>query len=101
MPDIDHFVVTVPDLDRAAAAFEALGFTLTPRAQHPWGTANRLAQLPGGNFIELLAIDRSALIAPHGDGFSFGAFSRDVLAHGARPSMLVLATSSSGSVVAK
>lgn len=89
---IDHFVVTVPDLDRAAAAFEALGFTLTPRAQHPWGTANRLALLPGGNFIEVLEIDRPELIPPHGGGFSFGAFNADFLAHGLGPSMLVLAT---------
>jgi hypothetical protein len=108
---IDHFVVSVPDLDRAASAFEALGFTLTPRAQHPWGTANRLALLPGGNFFELLEVDRPELVTPHGspmrarrarqgnqevallgEGFSFGAFNTDFLAGGAGPSMLVLQT---------
>lgn len=90
--DIDHFVITVPDLDRAAAAFEALGFTLTPRAQHPWGTANRLAQFSGGNFIELLEIDRPALIDAEARAFDFGGFTKDFLAHGMGPSMLVLAT---------
>ncbi|MEQ9642249.1 MAG: VOC family protein [Alphaproteobacteria bacterium] len=89
---IDHFVVTVPDLDRAAAAFEALGFTLTPRAQHPWGTANRLAQFTGGNFIELLEIDRPALIDAEQRDYDFGGFTKDFLSRGLGPSMLVLAT---------
>lgn len=92
---IDHVVVMVADLDRAAAAYRGLGFTLTPRAQHPFGTANHLAQLPGGNFIELLAIDRPELLrdpAPDTDPprFSFASFNRDFLAAGDGMSMLVL-----------
>lgn len=93
---IDHLVVTVPSLDEAARAYEKLGFTLTPRAQHPWGTANRLAQFEGKNFIELLEIDRPSLIAGHAyeaspPSFSFGAFNRDFLAAGRQGfSMLVL-----------
>ncbi len=90
--NIDHFVVTVPDLDRAAAAFEALGFTLTPRAQHPWGTANRLAQFAGGNFIELLEIDRPELLDAEQRDYDFGGFTKDFLSRGMGPSMLVLAT---------
>ena len=41
-----------------AAAYEALGFRLTPRARHPdnMGTSNRLAQFPARNFIELLEL---------------------------------------------
>ena len=62
---IDHTAVAVRDLDAAAAAYEAQGSTLTPRAQHPWGTANRLIQLPRGNFIELLEIDRPDMLPPH------------------------------------
>jgi catechol 2,3-dioxygenase-like lactoylglutathione lyase family enzyme len=31
---IDHVVLAVRDLDRAAARYEQLGFTLTPRASH-------------------------------------------------------------------
>ncbi len=36
---IDHVVQCVADLDRAAASYRLLGFTLTPRAAHPWGRA--------------------------------------------------------------
>lgn len=93
---IDHIVVTVPSLDEAARTYEGLGFTLTPRARHPWGTANRLVQFEGRNFIELLEIDRPELIAEHTfqtapPAFSFGAFNRDFLASGRTGfSMLVL-----------
>lgn len=76
---LDHLVLAVRDLDQAAARYEACGFTLTPRAQHPWGTANRLVQLDG-SFLELLEIDRPELIAPAPVGeFSFGIRVRDFL----------------------
>ena len=95
-PQIDHVVVAVHDLARAAAAYERLGFTLTPRAEHAWGTANRLAQFAGRNFIELLEVDRPELIFPPDATavppvFSFGAHNRDFLAHGEGMSMFVLA----------
>lgn len=94
--NIDHIAVAVRDLDAAATAYEALGFTLTPRAQHPWGTANRLVQLPRGNFIELLEIDRPDALSEHRPDteppeFSFGAFNRDYLRHREGFAMLVLA----------
>lgn len=98
---IDHVVVAVPDLDAAAMAFEALGFTLTPRAQHPWGTANRLALLPGGNFFELLEVDRPDLIGGASQGFSFGAFTTAFLQGGAGPAMLVLATGDTDGDIAR
>lgn len=76
---LDHLVLAVRDLDAAAARYESWGFTLTPRAQHPWGTANRLAQFDGC-FLELLEVDRPALIAaPTPGGFSFGARARAYL----------------------
>ncbi len=64
--DLDHAGVAGPDLDRLAASFERLGFTLTPRARHsgrrqpdgpvePFGTANRCIMLRQG-YIELIAI---------------------------------------------
>lgn len=92
---IDHVVIAVRDLDRVAAVYEGLGFVLTPRAQHPWGTANRLAQFPGGNFIELLEIDRPDLkSAPNAAAdppeFSFGAFNGAYLTSDEGMSMLVL-----------
>jgi hypothetical protein len=87
---IDHLVLAVRDLDAARATFQRLGFTLTPVARHPFGTANSLAQF-GGSFLEILAVADTAPI-PAGDGthFSFGAFNRDYLEAGEGLSMLVL-----------
>jgi catechol 2,3-dioxygenase-like lactoylglutathione lyase family enzyme len=90
---IDHLVVCVRDLERASAFYERLGFTLTPRAQHPFGTANRLAQF-GGNFLEILAVADAARIPPaRGGHFSFGAFNADYLKGFEGMSMLVFASS--------
>ncbi len=86
---IDHLVLAVRDLEKARAFYEKLGFTLTPRAQHPWGTANHLAQF-SGCFLELLGIAAPAAIPPHEAGnFSFGAHNRDFLAKREGMSMLV------------
>lgn len=103
---IDHVVIAVRDLDAAARAYEALGFTLTPRAQHPWGTANRLAQFEGRNFIELLEVDRPGRVLGHDPdadppAFSFGAYNRDFIANGEGMSMLVLAGQDSRADVAR
>jgi catechol 2,3-dioxygenase-like lactoylglutathione lyase family enzyme len=89
---IDHLVLAVRDLAKARALYEALGFTLTPRALHPWGTANHLAQMQGC-FLEILGVaepDRIAAAAP--GGFGFGAYNRDFLARRDGMSMLVLTT---------
>ena len=86
---IDHLVLAVRDLEVARARYASWGFTLTPRAQHPFGTANSLVQLDG-NFLELLAIDDLARIPPAAPGgFSFGTFNRDFLARREGFSMLV------------
>ncbi|MCB1497070.1 MAG: VOC family protein [Bauldia sp.] len=87
---IDHLVIAVHDLDAARDAYARLGFTLTPEARHPFGTANSVVQLEGG-YLELLAIDDEARIAePAGDGFSFAAFNRDYLEAREGLSMLAL-----------
>lgn len=86
---IDHLVLAVRDLDAAAKTYEALGFTLTPRAQHPFGTANRLVQLQGC-FVELLEVDRPELIGPSQQLPSFAEYNRDFLARREGLSMLVL-----------
>lgn len=95
---IDHVVLAVRDLDAAASVFEGLGFTLTPRAVHEdsMGTSNRLAQFAGGNFIELLEVDRPRKLAPHDFSqtppfFSFGAHNLDFTAAREGISMLVFA----------
>ncbi len=105
---IDHLVVAVRDLAAAAARYEALGFTVTPRASHPdeMGTANRLVQFAGHNFIELLEVDRPERLVGHDlkavpPRFSFGAFNRDYLKAGAGLSMLVLAGRDSAADVAR
>lgn len=78
---IDHLVLCVGDLDAAGARYEALGFTVTPRAQHDWGTANRLVQFGHRSFLEVLTVAEPDLIPEHGTrSFSFGAFNRDYLA---------------------
>jgi hypothetical protein len=74
-------VLCVKDLGAAAERYEALGFTVTPRAQHDWGTANQLVQFAHKSFLEVLTVADPALIPAHGARqFSFGAFNRDYLA---------------------
>jgi hypothetical protein len=94
-PGMDHVVIAVGDLDRAARVYERLGFTVTPRAEHPWGTANRLVQFSGENYIELLALERPELVPDHDPAalpprFSFGAYNRDFARLGEGMSMLAL-----------
>lgn len=63
-------VHAVVDLDKAAAAYKDLGFTTTPRADHPFGTSNRLVVL-NGSYIELVAVTDPSLLPVDG-------FARDV-----------------------
>jgi hypothetical protein len=55
--DIDHIVIAVGDLDRGAAAYSRLGFTLSPRALHSasMGTANHTIMLQH-DYFELLTV---------------------------------------------
>lgn len=81
LPDrgIDHLVLAVSDLDQAAERYEALGFRLTPRAMHPWGTSNRLVQLQG-SFLEVIEVAEPGNLFPHGErSFSFGTYLNDYL----------------------
>lgn len=96
---IDHVVVAVRDLDQAAQTYQALGFTLTPRAMHDerMGTSNRLAQFAAKNFIELLEVDRPDTLARHDFAaspplFSFGDHNRLAVKDREGASMLVFAT---------
>jgi catechol 2,3-dioxygenase-like lactoylglutathione lyase family enzyme len=97
---IDHVVLAVRDLDRAARTYAALGFTLTPRAMHDdrMGTSNRLAQFAARNFLELLEVDRPHTLARHDFAvcppvFSFGDHNRIAVNEREGLSMLVFATS--------
>ena len=93
MRHIDHIVVAVRDLDRAADFYRRFGFQVGPRNRHPWGTENRLIQF-GSSFIELITLGSAAhLIPPHQPRrFSFGAFVRDYLEQREGLAMLVLST---------
>jgi catechol 2,3-dioxygenase-like lactoylglutathione lyase family enzyme len=89
-PGIDHIVIAVRNLDDARASFARLGFTVTPKSAHPFGTANALVQLQGC-YIELLCVQDPARIPePTPTGFSFAAFNRDFLEWHEGLSMLVL-----------
>ena len=78
---LDHLVLAVADLDAAGEAYQRLGFTVTPRAEHSWGTANRLVQFAHRSFLEVLTVAHPEKIPEHGaQSFSFGAFNRDYLA---------------------
>src|SRR6476620_4582345 len=95
---IDHVVLAVQDLDRAALSYQELGFTLTPRAAHEdrMGTSNRLAQFSGKNFVELLEVDRQDRLARHDFTasprfFSFGDHNRLAVREREGLSMLVFA----------
>jgi Glyoxalase-like domain len=87
---IDHVVVAVHNLDRGRAVYERLGFTVTPTARHPFGTANALVQL-GEAYVELLAVVDPASIPVAGEGsFSFAGFNRRFLERREGASMLAL-----------
>lgn len=84
----DHCVLCVRDLEGAAQTFVALGFTLTPIGQLPFGVSNRVA-LFGDAFLELLAISDPAAVPPHAPGqFSFGAHNQAFLTESEGMSML-------------
>lgn len=55
---LDHLVVLVRDLESAAAAWQALGFTVSPRGEHSaqLKTANHTIMFAGDDYIELLAV---------------------------------------------
>ena len=91
---IDHIVLCVNDIDAAIASYVQLGFTVTPRAVHPFGTGNALVQLDG-MYIELLAVIDPDKIAETdlAQPFSFPVYNRDYLRHREGMSMLALQSS--------
>jgi hypothetical protein len=66
---IDHTLVAVRDLEAARAAWQKLGFVLTPRGRHiGWGTANYCIILEQG-YVELLGIVDSTQFTNNLDKF--------------------------------
>jgi len=86
----DHLVLCVDNLDAARITYEALGFTTTPNAVHPFGTGNFLIQLQGC-FLELLTVvDPRKVTEPAPGQFSFGDYTRRYLGRREGFSMLAL-----------
>ncbi len=90
---IDHVIHLVRDLDAAATTYEKLGFLVSSRNKHPFGTHNRIAQLDGC-YIEILEVAEPEKIEGQGSPVSFAHFHRDFLAkNGEGLSGLVLGSS--------
>lgn len=53
---VDHLVLPVEELSFARERLGALGFTVAPDAQHPFGTENACVYLADGTFLEPLGI---------------------------------------------
>ena len=88
---IDHLVLAVRDLDAAGAHYQALGFRVGARNRHPWGTENRIVQLPG-TFLELITMGGQGITdVAWADRSRFASFSQGYLdRHGDGFAMLVL-----------
>lgn len=81
---LDHLVVTVADLDRAAEGWRRLGFTLSPRGLHSahLGTANHTIMLDP-DYLELLGVAAETehnaatrdFLARRGEGVERAAFT--------------------------
>lgn len=69
---IDHVVIAVHDLDLAAETFRRLGFTLTPRGFHDFGSQNHCIMF-ADDYIEIVAVPK-----PH----PFNQYYMDFLARG-------------------
>ena len=57
---IDHLVIVVRDLDRAAKDYAQLGFTVVLGGRHPVGSHNMLISLADGSYLEIIAFYREA-----------------------------------------
>jgi hypothetical protein len=92
MKGINHLVLVGHDLAALRSEYQALGFTVTPRGQHPFGTGNSIIQFHG-TYLELLSVTVPRDVPEHRAGhFSFAAFNRDYLARHEGFSMIVFDT---------
>lgn len=75
---LDHLVVVVPDLGRAADYLQREGFVVTPESHHPFGTSNRLVMFPDC-YLELVTVTRPDLVPETGfAAFVAGCLERDL-----------------------
>ena len=86
---IDHVVIAVNDIKKARETYKKMGFKVTPKALHPFGTENFLIQL-NGNFIEIVGINNISLVPPHTkEKYSFAQANVDFLSYKEGMSSLV------------
>ena len=52
---IDHLVIVVDDLDRAAGDYRRLGFNVVSGGKHPVGSHNALVAFEDGSYLEIIA----------------------------------------------
>ncbi len=90
MAGLDHIVHCTSDFDGLRATMAGIGFTLTPPAEHPFGTGNSLIQMDGF-FVEFLHLPNPHLVTqPKPDEFGFAAFNAGYMKDGGEGiSMLV------------
>ena len=93
MSGLDHVVHCTSNFDGLRTTMAQIGFTLTPPAEHPFGTGNSLVQLDGF-FLEFLHLPNPHLVPNIADGeFGFAAYNADYLKDGGEGiSMLVFET---------
>lgn len=93
MAGLDHVVHCTSDFDGLRATMAGIGFTLTPPAEHPFGTGNSLIQLDGF-FVEFVHLPNPHLVPQPGlDEFGFAAFNAGYMKDGGEGvSMLVFET---------
>lgn len=80
---LDHAIMLVRDLDRAASAWRRLGFTLTERGHHTKLDTHNHCMMFGRDYLELLAIERPGPV---------NAQWQDILADREGPVAIALAT---------
>lgn len=94
-------MICVEDLDAARALYQGMGFTMTPKAQHPFGTGNSNIQLQG-SFLEVLTVMQPADIVAAAPGhFSFSEFNQSFLERMQGASMLVLESDDTAADIAR
>jgi hypothetical protein len=62
---VDHLVIPVRDLENSARRLESAGFVVTPQADHPFGTSNRLVVFDR-TYLEFVAVTRPDLVPEAG-----------------------------------
>ncbi len=90
MAGLDHVVHCTSNFEGLRTTMTQIGFTLTPPAEHPFGTGNSLVQLDGF-FLEFLHLPNPHLVPKREEGqFGFAAFNADYMKDGGEGvSMLV------------